>query len=105
MRNQLDFLCLISNIKGACGIIDTGLYCKPIHFLKGGKDMRRWIIHLVMTVIGASLGVAVVPSILKVFGWDKGILQNEAVDCVIGAIIFIILSFIFAGSMLNGLKK
>ena len=30
--------------------------------------MRRWIIHLVMTVIGASLGVAVVPSILKVFG-------------------------------------
>ena len=67
--------------------------------------MRRWIIHLVMTVIGASLGVAVVPSILKVFGWDTGILQNEAVDGVIGAIIFIILSFIFAGSMLNGLKK
>ncbi|MFK5276865.1 PIN/TRAM domain-containing protein [Lactococcus lactis] len=67
--------------------------------------MRRWIIHLVMTVIGASLGVAVVPSILKVFGWDTGILQNEAVDAVIGAIIFIILSFIFAGSMLNGLKK
>lgn len=31
--------------------------------------MRRWIIHLVMTVIGASLGVAVVPPILKVFGW------------------------------------
>lgn len=88
-----------------CGIIDTGLSCKPIHFLKGGKDMRRWIIHLVMTVIGASLGVAVVPSILKVFGWDTGILQNEAVDGVIGAIIFIILSFIFAGSMLNGLKK
>lgn len=51
--------------------------------------MRRWIIHLVMTVIGASLGVAVVPSILKVFGWDKGILQNEAVDCVIGAIILL----------------
>lgn len=67
--------------------------------------MRRWIIHLVMTVIGASLGVAVVPSILKVFGWYTGILQNEAVDGVIGAIIFIILSFIFAGSMLNGLKK
>ena len=35
--------------------------------------MRRWIIHLVMTVIGASLGVAVVPSILKV---DKGGLKK-----------------------------
>ncbi|WP_205271951.1 PIN/TRAM domain-containing protein [Lactococcus taiwanensis] len=67
--------------------------------------MRRWMIHLIMTVIGASLGVAVVPSFLKLFGWNKGILQYEVVDGVIGAIIFIILSFIFAGSMLNALKK
>ncbi|WP_313309222.1 PIN/TRAM domain-containing protein [Lactococcus taiwanensis] len=67
--------------------------------------MRRWMIHLIMTVIGASLGVAVVPSFLKLFGWNKGILQYEIVDGVIGAIIFIILSFIFAGSMLNALKK
>lgn len=67
--------------------------------------MRRWMIHLIMIVIGASLGVAVVPSFLKLFGWNKGILQYEVVDGVIGAIIFIILSFIFAGSMLNALKK
>ncbi|RZI49227.1 PIN/TRAM domain-containing protein [Lactococcus kimchii] len=67
--------------------------------------MRRWIIHLVMAVIGASLGITVVPSILKMFSWDKGILQYEVVDGIIGAIIFIILSFVFAGSILKGLRQ
>ncbi|AYG01094.1 PIN/TRAM domain-containing protein [Lactococcus allomyrinae] len=67
--------------------------------------MRRWIIHLVMTIVGASLGIAALPALWKLFGWNKGILQYEVVDGVIGAIIFIILSFVLAGSMLKGLKK
>ena len=67
--------------------------------------MRRWIIHLVMAIVGASLGITVLPALLDMFGWSKGILQYQAVNGIIGAIIFIILSVIFAGLVLKGLKK
>lgn len=67
--------------------------------------MRRWIIHLIMTVVGASLGIAALPALWNLLNWNHGILQYDVVDGVIGAIIFIILSFVFAGSMINGLKR
>jgi uncharacterized protein YacL len=67
--------------------------------------MRRWIIHVAMTVIGASLGITALPALWQLLSWNSDFLSYQVVNGVIGAIIFIILSIIFTGSILRGLRR
>ncbi|PCS00645.1 PIN/TRAM domain-containing protein [Lactococcus fujiensis] len=66
--------------------------------------MRRWVIHLLMMIVGASLGVTFLPALWTVLGQDNSILNHGIIDGLIGAIIFLILSFLVSGIMLRGLK-
>lgn len=67
--------------------------------------MRRWMIHLLMAIVGASLGVTALPDLWQVLGQENRFLQNGIVDGLIGAIIFLIISFFIAGMLLRGLKR
>ncbi len=68
--------------------------------------MRRWIIHLLMVIVGASLGVTALPALWVAIGQqNNSFLNHGVVDGLIGAIIFLIISFLIAGMLLRGLKR
>ena len=66
--------------------------------------MRRWVIHLLMMIVGASLGTTLLPVLEKVLGQRNSILDHGIFDGLIGAIIFLILSFLVSGMMIRGLN-
>ena len=67
--------------------------------------MRRWFIHIVLAIVGASVGITILPSIWRMIGQEKIFLNHEIFNILIGAIIFIILSLIFSGIILSALRK
>ena len=66
--------------------------------------MRRWVIHVLMVVVGASLGVTLMPSLWMVLGRDT-FSNRDLIDGLIGAIIFLVLSFLFSGFLLRRLQR
>lgn len=67
--------------------------------------MRRGIIHLLMVIVGASLGIALLPALWNLANQANNELNQDIVNGIIGALIFLILSFIFVHSILNFLSK
>lgn len=67
--------------------------------------MRRWIISILMVVIGISLGITMMPSFWHLINQQDASMNNDVLNGFIGAIIFLILSFLFVGSLVNGLVK
>ncbi|MFC4651792.1 PIN/TRAM domain-containing protein [Lactococcus nasutitermitis] len=61
--------------------------------------MRRWIIHLLMAIVGASLGVAALPPVWRLVGQERNVFDHGVVNGLIGAIIFLIISFFLAGTL------
>ncbi|EKF52469.1 PIN/TRAM domain-containing protein [Lactococcus garvieae] len=67
--------------------------------------MRRWIIHVLMGIVGASLGITTLPWVWHLFGQEKNAFNQEIVNGLIGAIIFVILSFFMSNLLMRGLRK
>lgn len=67
--------------------------------------MRRWVIHLLMMIVGASLGITLLPVLGNAIGQSNTILDHGIFDGLVGALIFLILSFLVSGKMLRGLKR
>lgn len=66
--------------------------------------MRRLIIHVLMAVVGASLGITALPALWRTINW-RNFQGFEVLNGLIGAFIFVIISFLFVNAMLRGLKK
>ncbi len=67
--------------------------------------MRRWIIHILMGIVGASLGIAILPWVWHLFRQEGNAFNQEIVNGLIGAIIFVILSFFMSNLLMRALKK
>ncbi|MFP7216407.1 PIN/TRAM domain-containing protein [Lactococcus garvieae] len=67
--------------------------------------MRRWIIHVLMGIVGASLGITTLPWVWHLFRQEGNAFNQEIVNGLIGAIIFVILSFFMSNLLMRALKK
>jgi uncharacterized protein YacL len=67
--------------------------------------MRRWIIHVLMGIVGASLGITTLPWVWHLFRQEENAFNQEIVNGLIGAIIFVILSFFMSNLLMRALKK
>lgn len=68
--------------------------------------MQRRVVTLLMIVIGASLGISLLPFVWEVANLaDKQWLNNNFTNCLIGALIFFLLSLILAKSIISGIRK
>lgn len=67
--------------------------------------MRRIILYAVAILLGASIGIVAFPVLWNVFHQTNSIFNQEWINGLIGAIIFIILTIIFMNSFLAGLAK
>lgn len=64
------------------------------------------MIQLIFVLIGASLGTGLLPGVWKLLGDDHWkLLDNSFTNGSLGAIIFLFLSFAFAGNIVNGLNR
>lgn len=67
--------------------------------------MRRWIIHVLMGIVGASLGITTLPWVWRLFRQEGNAFNQEIINGLIGAIIFVILSFFMSNLLMRALKK
>lgn len=67
--------------------------------------MRRWIIHVLMGIVGASLGITTLPWVWHLFRQEGNAFNQEIINGLIGAIIFVILSFFMSNLLMRALKK
>ncbi|GBG96522.1 PIN/TRAM domain-containing protein [Lactococcus termiticola] len=67
--------------------------------------MRRWMIHLVMAIVGASIGIAVLPDFWHLVGFHSGLTSHNVFNGFVGAIILFVLSFLFVATLLLALFK
>lgn len=67
--------------------------------------MRRWIIHILMGIVGASIGITVLPWVWHLFGQDANAFNQEIANGLIGAIIFVIFSFFMSNFLMRALKR
>ncbi|WP_285009385.1 PIN/TRAM domain-containing protein [Lactococcus formosensis] len=67
--------------------------------------MRRWIIHVLMGIVGASLGITTLPWVWHLFRQEGNAFNQEIINGLIGAIIFVVLSFFMSNLLMRALKK
>lgn len=67
--------------------------------------MRRIILYIIAVFIGASVGVMALPTLWSSFHQTNNLFNQQWINGLIGAIIFLILTTIFINSLFTGLSK
>ncbi len=72
---------------------------------KGGVAMKKRIICLAITIVGAAIGFYYLPLLWAVIGFRLATPLMAIVDCIIGAVLFFILSLPLANWVANVMKR
>lgn len=68
--------------------------------------MQKRVITFLMVIVGASLGISLLPLVWPLIGQEKNpVLANTLTNSILGALIFFILSLGLAKHILSGVKK